>query len=87
MHDMDSRWKEVAVSCGVPVNEDNNTRMIVDDLFNYFQSFRLAMTYLRAQLQVCRAQNLSLALKKCVWFPPRVEFVGIDVGLDGNRPA
>jgi hypothetical protein len=87
MHDMDSCWKDVATARGVPINDNNNTRMIVDDLFNYLQTFRLAMTYLRAQLQVCRTQNLSLSLKKCVWFPNRVEFVGVDVGLDGNRPA
>jgi hypothetical protein len=87
MHDMDSRWKEVAASRGVKIDEDTNTRIIVDDLFNHGTSFRTCMTYLRAQLDVARCQNLSISLAKCVWFPPRVEFVGIDVGIDGNRPA
>jgi hypothetical protein len=87
MHDMDSRWKEVAISRGVKINEDTNTRIIVDDLFNHGTSFRVCMTYLRAQLDVARCRNLSISLAKCVWFPPRVEFVGIDVGIDGNRPA
>ena len=39
------------------------------------------------QFQVCQSQNLSLSLLKCLFFPSRLEFVGVDSCVDGNRPA
>jgi hypothetical protein len=39
------------------------------------------------QLIVCQAYRLSLNLRKSFIFPPRFEFVGVDVCDDGNRPA
>lgn len=87
IHDMDSGWKALATERGVPIGESNNTRIIVDDILSFAETFDIAMKYLRCQLEVCRAQNLSLKLKKCHWFPMRAEFVGIDVTPEGNRPA
>ena len=42
---------------------------------------------MECQLRVAQSQNLSLSLKKSFIFPQRVEFVGVDVCADGNRPA
>jgi len=39
------------------------------------------------QLIVCQAYRLSLNLHKSFIFPPRFEFIGVDVCDDGNRPA
>ena len=36
---------------------------------------------------ICKAYRLTLSLKKSHFFPKRVEFVGIDILPDGNRPA
>jgi hypothetical protein len=41
----------------------------------------------KCQLHVAKAYRLTLSLKKSHFFPKRFEFVGIDVSLDGNRPA
>lgn len=87
MHDMDSTWKQLAIKREVPVGDDCNTRLIVDDLLNFAQTFKISMAYLRCQLQVAQSQNLSFKLNKCHWFPKRLEFVGVDVTVDGNRPA
>lgn len=87
IHDMDSGWKALATERGISIGENNNTRIIVDDILSFAETFEIAMKYLRCQLEVCRAQNLSLKLKKCHWFPKRAEFVGIDVTPEGNRPA
>eukprot|EP00956_Cyclotella_meneghiniana_P037713 scaffold143282_cov76-Cyclotella_meneghiniana.AAC.4 len=87
MHDMDSRWKEIAEAAGITIDEDTNSRLIVDDIFSHAPTFDAFLGYLECQLQVCLAQNLSLKLEKCIWCPKRVEFVGVDVGIDGNRPA
>jgi hypothetical protein len=42
---------------------------------------------MECQLRICQSQNLSLSLAKSHIFPKRFEFVGVDVSLDGNRPA
>jgi hypothetical protein len=42
---------------------------------------------MECQLHVAQSHNLSLSLKKSFIFPKRVEFVGVDVCSDGNRPA
>ena len=59
----------------------------MDDVSIWAPTFELAPKYLRCQLQVCLAQNLSLSLKKSLFFPARIEFVGHDVYDNGNRPS
>jgi hypothetical protein len=69
MHDMDSTWKLVAIERGVPIGDDCNTRLIVDDLMNFAPTFRMSLQYMQAQFPVAQSQNLSLKLSKCHWFP------------------
>lgn len=87
IHDMDATWKELATSRGITIDEDTNTKIIVDDIWSHSVSFEKALAYLECQFAVCKAQRLSLSLTKCHFFPPRIEFVGIDVTVDGNHPA
>ena len=87
MHDMDSTWKSLAAKRGVQIDESTNTRLIVDDLFSWARTFGTFLSYFECQLMVCQSQNLSLSLKKTHINPQRLEFVGIDVSHDGNRPA
>ena len=35
IHDVDSIWKELAKSHGIIINNDTNTRIIVDDIVNW----------------------------------------------------
>jgi hypothetical protein len=87
IHDVDSIWKELAKKQGLSINNDTNTRIIVDDIVSWAGSFAHSLTYMRCQLTVCRAYNLSLKLGKSHFFPRRFEFVGIDVCTNGNCPA
>ena len=87
IHDVDSTWKDLARSLGITINEDTNTNIIVDDILSWAKSLMIALIYMECQLRVCQSQNLSLSLRKSHIFPKRFEFVGIDVGPDGNRPA
>ena len=87
MHDLDSTWKQLAASKGVNIGDDINTKIIVDDLFSWADDEDTAFTYMECQFRVAMSQNLSLNLKKCHFFPKRVEFVGHDICHDGNRPA
>ena len=87
IHDMDSTWKSVAALRGISIDENTNTRIIVDDILSWAQLLSTALRYMECQLLVCRSQNLSLGLKKTSVFLKKFEFVGIDVSQDGNRPA
>jgi hypothetical protein len=87
IYDIDSVWKLVAASRGVPVGDTTNTRIIIDDIVSWSSDEDYALEYIRCQLKVCQAYRLSLNLRKSHFFPRRFEFVGIDVSPDGNRPA
>jgi hypothetical protein len=51
IHDMDSGWKALATTRGVPLGESNNTCIIVDDILLFAETFCIAMTYL---FRICR---------------------------------
>ena len=77
----------MARSLGITIDDDTNTKMIVDDILSWAKFLPIALKYMECQLRVCQSQNLSLLLEKTHIFPKRFEFVGINVCLDGNRPA
>ena len=87
IHDMDSVWKVLAISSGVPIGNTTNTHIIINNIGSHLSEEDLALAYIRCQLQVCQAYRLSLNLLKGHFFPKRFEFVGIDVSPDGNCPA
>jgi hypothetical protein len=87
IHNVDSWWKELACSHGVVINEDTNTNIIVDNIVSWAKTQSYALMYMECQLKICQSQNLSLSLKKSHIFPKRFEFVGINIFLEGNRPA
>ena len=63
-HNICSVWQEEAWRCGVPIGDQYNTCIIVDDFVNWGKDLALALLYMRCQLVVCQAYNLSLSLKK-----------------------
>lgn len=87
IHDLDGTWKELAEKFGVKIDDDTNTKVIVDDIWSWAKFLTAALIYMECQFKVCLSQRLSLSLKKSHFFPDRIEFVGIDVSRDGNRPA
>jgi hypothetical protein len=87
IHDLDSAWKGLATRSSISVDDNTNTNIIVDDIINWALSFNSALQYMKCQLQICKANCLTLSLKKSCFFLKCFEFVGIDISLDGNRPA
>ena len=87
IRDMDSTWKGVAATQGIVIDSKTGTRLIVDDIYSLAHSFVEFFEYLKCQLDVCLSQNISLSLKKCLFCPERMEFVGRDVCININRPA
>ena len=82
IHDLDSVWKELARSHGIPIDEDTNTKITVDEIVSWAEQIQYALAYMRCQLMVCQAYYLSLTLRKSHFFPKRFEFVGVDVCND-----
>ena len=87
MHDMNFEWQQLARRQGISIDGDTNTKLIVDDLFNFAKDFDTALAYMECQFIVAAHRRLSFSLPKTHFMPERVEFVGVDVGVQGNFPA
>jgi hypothetical protein len=87
IYDIDSVWKTLATSHGVSIGDTTNTRIIIDDIISWSSMEEYALKYIRCQLKVCQVYRLSLNLRKSHFFPKWFEFVGINICVDGNRPA
>ena len=87
IHDMDSVWKVLAISSGVPIGNTTNTHIIINNIVSHSSKKEIALAYIRCQLPVCPAYHLSLNLLKNHFFPKRFKFVGINVSPDRNCPA
>ena len=85
--DVDSQWKALAKSLGVVINDDSNTKIIINDTFSWATALGMALLYMECHLWVCQSYHLSLSLRKSHIFPNCFELVGIDVCLDGNCSA
>jgi hypothetical protein len=49
IHDVDSQWK--ALAHGLIINDDTNTKIIVDDIFSWSELLEKALLYMECQLQ------------------------------------
>ena len=87
MLDINQEWQQLAISKGISIDEDTNTKLIVDDVFNHAKGESNAFLYMESQLYIAARRRLSISLPKSSFFPDRVEFVGVDVGIDSNMPA
>jgi hypothetical protein len=61
IHDIDSAWKDLATWSGINVDDNTNTNIIVDDIFNWALSFDSALQYMECQLWICKAYHLTLS--------------------------
>jgi hypothetical protein len=64
IHDVDSQWKALAQQYGLIINDNTNTKIIVDDIFSWSELLEKALLYMECQLRVCQAYQLSLSLRK-----------------------
>jgi hypothetical protein len=87
IHDVNSIWNELVQERGVPIDDNTNTKIIINDIVSWAKVLNFALIYMECQLKICQAYRLSLNLRKSHIFPTCFEFVGIDVCADGNRPA
>ncbi len=87
IHDVNSQWKVLAEKSGLVINDDTNTKIIVDDIFSWAKTINNKLLYIECQLRMCQSYQVSLSLHKSHIFPKRFEFVGINVYSDSTCPA
>jgi hypothetical protein len=87
IHDIDSVWKELAQERSVPIDNNTNTKIIIDDIVSWAKVLDFALIYMKYQLKICQAYRLSLILRKSHIFPSHFEFIGINICADSNHPA
>jgi hypothetical protein len=46
IHDLDSIWKKLAHSNGIPIDDDTNTKIIVDDIASRARQIECALAYM-----------------------------------------
>jgi hypothetical protein len=69
IYDINHIWQELATKWGVQIDEDTNTKIIIDDIASYAKQLQAALVYMECQFIVCQAYPLSLNLRKSFIFP------------------
>jgi hypothetical protein len=87
IYDLNSQWKSLATKLGVSIDNDTNTRNIVDDIVSHSKDRETSLLYMECQLCTCLVYHLSISLKKNFIFPQYFEFLGNDICPDGNSPS
>ena len=77
-------WDAMARQQGL---EGFGSQVIVDDIMLYARDAATLIKYFVCVLQVLQHYRCTAKLRKCRFFPPVAEFVGLDVHPDGNSPA
>ena len=71
----------------VPGNEDYGSQVIVDDVLLYATNTEILFKYFEIVLSVLQHHSATIKLKKCRFLESTLQFVGVDIGPDGNSPA
>ena len=86
MLDLNGKWQALAIERGIKIGKDNNTKLIVDDLFNFCLTEEIAFVYMECIFEIAARRRLSFSLPKSSFFPTRITFVGVDIGQYHNYP-
>ena len=84
MATMQAEWEQKAAARGL---KNVGSKIIVDDVLLYAPTIEDSLAYFRIILEVLQHHRVTIKLKKCHFFEPDVEFVGVDVCHRGNSPA
>jgi hypothetical protein len=64
-----SQWKSLVCASGITIDDNTNTRIIIDDIVSQSKDLETLLLYMECQLRVCFSYRLSLSLKKSHIFP------------------
>jgi len=83
---MQREWDAKAAKRKPPI-KDCASEVIINDIMLHGLTAAMLLLYFRCVLEVLMHYRATIKLKKCQFFDPQQEFVGIDVLDDGNAPA
>jgi hypothetical protein len=63
IHDIDLTWNNLACYCGLTIDKDTNTNIIVNNMLSWAKTLLSVLLYMECQLHVAQSQQLSLSLK------------------------
>ena len=72
MHDMNFEWQQLALRRDVPIGPNTNTKLVVDNLFNFAEDFTTALDYMECQFICAARRQLSFSLPKTHFFLDRL---------------
>jgi hypothetical protein len=52
IHDIDSQWKALAQQSGLIIDENTNTKIIVEDIFSWSELLEQALSYMEYQHRI-----------------------------------
>ena len=84
MTKLQTAWTANAVLAKIPCS---GSKVIVDDILLYARTVSALFNLWRLVLTVLQHHSATIKLKKCKFFDTQCEFVGVDIGRDGNSPA
>jgi hypothetical protein len=58
IHDINSQWKAMAQQKGLIIDDDTNTKIIINNIFSWAKSLSMALIYIECKLCVCQAYGL-----------------------------
>ena len=87
MFDINTEWQDLAVKNSATINEDTNSKLIVDDVFSHAINEDSAFKYIESQFIIAGILRLSFSLPKCRFFVERLDFVGTDIRIMYNIPS
>ena len=80
MLNLNSECQVLVTERGITISANNNTTIIVDDLFNFFLTETMAFIYMECIFKIAARRRLSFSLPKSYFPPTRITFVGVDIG-------
>ncbi len=87
IHNIDSIWKKPAKQRGITIDNNTNTKIIVNNIVSWAKLINFVLAYIECQLKVWQVYRLSLNLCKSHIFLEWFKFVGIDMCDDRNSPV
>jgi hypothetical protein len=55
IHNVDSLWKALSQQSGLVIDDNTNTKIIIDDIFSWSDLLEKALLYMECQLHACQA--------------------------------
>ena len=84
MTKLQAKWTTNADIAKLP---RTGSKVIVDDILLYAYTVGALFSLWKMVLNVLQHHSATIKLKKCKFFDRQCEFVGVDIGQDGNSPA